>query len=240
MRICTFGNTPPPPILNLAALDLPHPPILKSSLRLWFGLSLERNTCINLHSLTRPFTNAFELAHTFQNRCPWRITEALLHLKSIGLVLNYLIQRWCTRGKQAIKRLNNSDKGTNKAANYFLYCHLLVIYACSGFKVLCNLGSLSGLYKVLRNYKLIFSFLNQNICCGYSNYRSQWDDYGKDGRWVIINFFLRSKVLFIKFYSKWRHRALCLLNYLLNELRKKRSNARLADHFITFSQCRNL
>ena len=38
---------------------------------------------------------------------------------------------------------------------------------------------LSGLTLRLRTQKLIFLFLNQNICCGYSKEPSQWDGFFK-------------------------------------------------------------
>ena len=69
----------------------------------------------------------------------------------------------------------------------------------------------SGLQINVRNWKLFFLFLNQNICCGYSNEPSQWDgsfEHPKQmfrllGKKIIA--FLRSTILLSRTYD-WHHK----------------------------------
>ena len=68
----------------------------------------------------------------------------------------------------------------------------------------------AGLQIRLRNWKLIFLFLNQNICCGYSKELSRWDgsfEHPKHMFKVVdkkIIAILRSKILLSWLYDKSR------------------------------------
>ena len=57
------------------------------------------------------------------------------------------------------------------------------------------MNALTGLYLMVRNEKMIFLFLNQNICCEYSKELSQWDKHmlklmGKKILTIIPSIFL--------------------------------------------------
>ena len=50
-----------------------------------------------------------------------------------------------------------------------------VIMNMEWFIISIKESQVTGPQIMLRNWKLFFLFLNQNICCGYSKEPSQWD-----------------------------------------------------------------
>ena len=63
-----------------------------------------------------------------------------------------------------------------------------------------------GLQIYVRNWKLFFLFLNQNICCGYSKEPSQWEDSFEHPKHMVI--LLGKKIITIlrsKFLLNWTY-----------------------------------